>query len=93
MPISATLSDLAARALSLADAERWNVAAQATNGERAVISVGRPGYTLVLYLSDAARDADALADADRPARPARPAPPALPTPCPPVPLLPLPPLA
>ena len=80
------LSDLAQRALALADSERWGVAAQATNGERAVISTGRPGYTLVLFLSDDARQADALADADRPARPARPAPP---TPCPPVMMTPL----
>jgi len=88
VPISATLSDLAQRALALADAERWGVAAQATDGTRAVISVGRPGYTLVLFLSDDARQADADADADAD-RPARPAPPALPTPCPPVMMTPL----
>jgi len=86
---NAALSDLAQRALALADAEKWGVAAQATDGTRAAISVGRPGYTLVLFLSDDARQADADADADRPARPA---PPATPTPCPPVPMTPLPPL-
>ena len=83
------LSDLAQRALALADAEKWGVAVQADDGTRAVISVGRPGYTLVFYLSDDARQADADADADRPARPA---PPATPTPCALVALLPLPPL-
>jgi len=83
VPIS--LSDLAARALSLADGERWNVAAQATDGTRAVLMIGRPGRTLVLFLSPEA----AAADDDR----ARPAPPATPTPCPPTPMPPLPPLA
>jgi len=82
---NAALSDLAARALSLADGERWTVAAQATDGTLVPLRIGRPGRTLVLYLSQEARDADA----DR----ARPAPPATPTPCPPVPLLPLPPLS
>ena len=85
MQTNAALSDLSARALSLADGERWNVAAQATDGTRVPLRIGRPGRTLVLYLSQEARDADD----DR----ARPAPPATPTPCPPVPLLPLPPLA
>jgi len=78
------LSDLSARALSLADAERWGVAVQADDGTRAVMRVGRPGRTLVLYLSPEA----AAADDDR----ARPAPPALPTPCALVALPPLPPL-
>jgi len=83
VPISATttLSDLAARALSLADAEKWGVAAQATDGTLVPLRIGRPGRTLVLFLSQEARDADADAD--------RPAPPAPPTPCPPVLLLPL----
>ena len=82
MPIS--LSDLAQRALALADAERWNVAVQATDGQRAILRVGKPGKNLVLYLSPEA----AAADDDR----ARPAPPATPTPCALVALLPLPPL-
>jgi len=79
VPIS--LSDLAQRALALADAERWNVAAQATDGTRVPLRTGRPGRTLVLYLSQEARDAD-----DDRARPAAPAPPAA---CPPVLMTPL----
>ena len=84
MQTNAALSDLAARALSLADSERWGVAVQADDGTRAVLMIGKPGRTLVLYLSPEARDADD----DR----ARPAPPATPTPCALVALLPLPPL-
>jgi len=75
---------LAQRALALADGERWNVAAQATDGTLVPLRIGRPGRTLVLFLSQEARDADD----DR----ARPAPPATPTPCPPVMMTPLPPL-
>ena len=78
---TSTLSDLAQRALALADGERWNVAAQATDGTLVPLRIGRPGRTLVLFLSQEARDADD----DR----ARPAPPATPATCPPVLMTPL----
>lgn len=62
MQTNAALSDLAQRALALADAEKWGVAVQADDGTRAVLMIGKPGRTLVLLLSP---EADA-----RPAPPA-----------------------
>ena len=74
--MTSTLSDLAQRALALADAEKWGVAVAGADGTIAVLRIGRPGRNLVLLLSPEAR----------------PAPPALPPPCPPVMMTPLPPL-
>ena len=55
--VTPTLTNPQRWALQLAEAHGWGVQVEAA-GARITLRHGRPGYGLVLYVNDAARDAD-----------------------------------
>ena len=59
-PATPTLTDVQRWALEIAEVHRWGVFVQAGDGSTLQLLHGYPRRALVLYLSDAAREAGAL---------------------------------